>query len=102
MNLTIFAKRRTAQDGRTFFTYLTTLTKKDGTEKTVAVKFRETAGTPENFPCNIIVEKCAANLSKKTYIANADGEIAESYTLWITKWAPGAPYEDHSLDEYEW
>ena len=43
MELTIFAKKRQSNDGRPFFTYLSTLTRKDGEEIKVQVKFRQAA-----------------------------------------------------------
>lgn len=100
--ITIFAKKRQSKDGKkTFTSYLTTLTKKDGTTETMGVKFREEAGEPKECPCNIIVNKDDANISKRTYIREDTGEAAEAKTLWVTAWKKGSAYVDHSLDDYE-
>ena len=103
MEITIYAKKRTMPDGKTFFSYLATLPRKDGTTQTVAVKFRDEAGhpKPERCPMNIVVDRANANLAKKQF-TNADtGEIGLSYTLWVSAWTEGAPYVDTSLDEFD-
>lgn len=102
MNITVFAKKRTTEDGKkTFYNYLATLVKKDGSEIKVSVKFREECGAPkpEKCPCNIIVDKGKANLSTREVTTN-DGEIVTVYTLWVSEWKPGEEYKDHSLDEF--
>lgn len=111
MEITIYAKKRQSNDGRTFYTYLSTLHKKDGAEMKVQVKFRQECGNPkgENCPMNIIVPKAAANLAEEKYEAtetNPDtGEIKietrKNYKLWVSEWKEGKPYVDTSLDEYE-
>ena len=105
MKLTIFAKKRTTKDGRPFYSYLTTLTKKDGEEVTVQVKFRDDCGAPkgENCPMNIVVDKTNCNYSEKirTY-EDKDGN-EEQFTdkvLWINAWSEGEPYVDTSMDEF--
>lgn len=106
MKLTVYASKRTAtgENGKakTFYTYLTTLKRKDGTELVTAVKFREICGNPdpEKCPMNIVVEKTNANLSVRNY-TNDEGEVLPSYTLWVTAWEEGEPYVDHSLDDFE-
>ena len=68
MKINLFGKKRTTRDGKkTFITYFSTLTKKDGTEMKVNVKFREEAGQPEHLPCVIEFDKQNANLSYETY-----------------------------------
>lgn len=101
MTITIFAKKKNTTDGKTFYTYLATLKKKDGTEQTVSVKFRDEAGTPkpEKCPMNIIIDKKNANLSKKDFVKD-DGETYTSFTLWVSEWLQGAPYVDTSLDDF--
>lgn len=103
MELTIFAKKRTTEEGKSFYSYITTLTKKDGEKQTVGVRFREECGQPkgDTCPCNIIVEKGNANLSTKSFIREDTGEVAESLTLWVKAWEKGSEYVDTSLDEYE-
>lgn len=103
MEITIFAKKRNTSDGKTFYSYLSTLTRKDGAQQTVSVKFRDEAGNPkpENCPMNIKFNKDSANLSTHEFTREDTGEIGTSYILWVSSWEQGAPYVDHSLDEYE-
>lgn len=102
MDLTIFAKKRTANDGRTFYGYIARLTNVNTGETLVAgVKFRDECGAPkpEKCPCNIVVDKKKANLSEKLFTAE-NGETRKGYTLWVSEWTPGKEYVDTSLDEY--
>lgn len=103
MEITIFAKKRSTNEGKVFYTYLSTLQKKDGTKMTVAVKFRDEAGQPkaEKCPMNIKFDKKNANLSAKDYGVDDNGEILTSHTLWVSSWQEGAAYVDHSLDDFE-
>lgn len=103
MEITIFAKKRTTKEGKSFYNYLSTLTKIGGEKQTVSVKFREECGSPkaEECPMNIIFDKHDANLSKHEFIREDTGEAAYGYTLWLSKWAPGGEYVDNSLDDYQ-
>ena len=104
MLITIFAKAAQTKEGRKFYRYISTLTNKNtGEEKTVAVKFRESCGAPDASKCpmNIMFNKGDANLSKRNYTREDTGEIADSYTLWVSNWAMGPEYVDTSLDDYE-
>lgn len=104
MNVVIFAKKMQTKDGKkTFYNYIGTLKKKDGSEDTVSVKFREECGAPDpkNCPCNITVEKDRANISTRDFIREDTGEVITVNTLWVNAWTEGAPYVDHSLDDYE-
>lgn len=110
MEITLFSKKRVTREGKPFFSYLATLSRKDGSTLVCAVKFRDEAGTPkpENCPMNILVDKTKCNLSSKKFqrqITDPEtGEISteqgESYTLWISSWLPGGPYVDHSMDDF--
>lgn len=102
MEITIYAKKRTTAEGKSFWSYLSRLTRKDGAELTVSVRFRESAGNPkpEECPMNIVIEPGYANLSTRKYTREDTGELAESYTLWVTDWEPGIPFVDHSLDDF--
>ena len=102
MQITVFAKKRTTEDGKFFYIYLTTLVNMFGEAKTASVKFRDTAGNPkpEQCPMNIKFDRADANLSSRKYVKTS-GEEGESLTLWITSWVPGDVYEDHSLDDYD-
>lgn len=104
MQISIFAKKRTTREGKTFYQFLTTLTRNDGTTETMRVAFRDIDGNsqpkPETCPRNIVVEKGNANISTTSYKDNETGEIKKRKTLWVTHWEPGEEYVDHSLDEY--
>ena len=102
MEITIFAKKREAKDGRKFTSYLATLTKKSGEKQTVAVKFREDCGAPDakNCPMNIVADKKNLNMSERNYVDAETGEVRTSYTLWVSEWKQGTPYVDHSMDDY--
>ena len=102
MKATIFAKKRQTREGKTFYTYLTTLTKKDGGTLTAAVKFRDECGAPKPEQCPVILEvdKSAANLSHKE-VTQEDGNVFVSYTLWVSDWSlTDEKYVDHSLDDF--
>lgn len=103
MEIAIYAKKRTTSEGKTFFSYLSTLTRKDGTKQTVSVKFRDDAGSPkpEHCPMNIKFDKGSANLSTSEFVREDTGEIGTSYVLWVSRWEQGAPFVDHSLDDFE-
>lgn len=102
MEITIYAKKRSTKEGKTFYSYLSTLTKKDGTTQTVSVKFRDEAGNPkpENCPMNIKFEKGSANMATREFTREDTGEPGVSYTLWVSAWEKGTPFVDHSLDDF--
>lgn len=103
MEITIFAKKRTTADGRkTFFSYLTTLTRKDGTPCTCSVRFAAPAENPDplDCPCNILVEKDDCNMSQELYTDKKTGEERTSFKLWIKNYKPGSAYVDHSMDDF--
>ena len=102
LELTIFAKDGQSNDGRKYTRYITRLVRKStGEIVTVSVKFRESCGAPnrDKCPMNIIVDKKNSNLQSRDYI-NKNGEPSIGYTMWISEWAEGSPYEDHSLDDF--
>lgn len=103
MEIAIFAKKRTTKDGKPFYSFLSTLTRKDGTAQTVTVKFRDECGSPkpEKCPMNIKVEKGNMNLASSTFTREDTGEPATSYKLWVSTWEPGSPWVDTSLDEFD-
>ena len=104
MEISLFAKKRITKEGKTFYQFLTTLEKKDGTTETVRVAFRNIDGNDipkaESCPRNIGFDKEHANMATTKYTDNETGEIKERKTLWITKWESGSEYVDHSLDDY--
>ena len=103
MEITIYAKKRTTSEGKSFYSYLSTLTRKDGTKQTVSVRFRDDCGNPkpENCPINIKFDKSDANLSTRKFVRFESGEVGTSHTLWVSAWEPGTPFVDHSLDDFE-
>lgn len=103
MEITIYAKKRMTEDNKPFYAYLSTLTRKDGQKIVVSVKFREECGNPkaDRCPMNIYFKKSSANLAKHDYVREDTGEIASSYTLWVSAWEEGTPFVDTSLDDFE-
>lgn len=108
MEKTIFAKKRTNKEGKTFYTYLTKLHKKSTDEDvTVQVKFREDCGVPkgDSCPCNIIINSEDANYSEKTerLVNEETGEVNEitSRVMWVNKWTEGSQYVDESMNDFE-
>lgn len=108
MEKTIFAKKRTTKEGKSFYSYLTRLHKKSTDELvTVQVKFREDCGQPkgEQCPCNIIFNPEDANYTEKVekLVDEETGEVKEitSRTMWISKWSEGSQYVDDSMNDFE-
>lgn len=104
MNITVFAKKRTSEEGRKFLSYFGRLKKKDGSDLSVGIRFRDTCPGPkqEDCPMNVIVEKSDANLSERHYEDEDSGEIRTAYTLWVAQWVPDPnEFEDHSLDDFD-
>lgn len=103
MTINVFAKKRTTKDGsKSFYTYISKLTKKDGSLLTVSVKFPED-NTPkaDEFPLTISFDKADANLSTKTIENEETGEVlGTSSTLWLKKYTK-SEYVDTSLDDFE-
>ena len=102
MEITLFAKKRQTSDGRkSFYSFLTTLTRKDGTPCVCSVKFTAPAEEPEPFDCpmNIIVDKADCNLANEKY-TDKFGVEKVSHKLWIKRYTAGSPYVDKSLDDF--
>ena len=103
METTVFAMKKFTKEGKPFTVYTGRITKKDGTELPVTVKFREECGSPkpEICPCIIEFDKNDGNLSTRNYISKT-GEERKAYTLWLSDWKKSdKEYVDHSLDEFE-
>ena len=103
MKINVFGKKRTTEDGKKFYTYLTKLSKKDGTEVTTQVKFREECGNPKKVPCTIEFDKKNANYSETDdyYIDENDVEVPfVRRELWITNYTE-SDYIDTSMDDFE-
>ena len=101
MELSVYAKKRTSKDGNKFYSYLSRLTRKDGSELPITVKFLEGCPTisPADCPCNIIVDKTNASLSQKKF-EDEEGNTGFSYTLFVRDWEAGGVFIDHSLDDF--
>lgn len=107
MKILIFAKKRKTHDGRDFTAYVAKLPKKDGSEVTTGVKFREECGSPKaaDCPCYIEVAKkdCNFNTSEFDKVDDETGEVSTltSNTLWVTAWKPSAEkWVDNSMDDF--
>ena len=100
MTITVFSKTRQTENGKPFQVYIARLPRKDGGEDTVTVRFRDPCEPPKSCPCNIVIEKGDANLSRRD-VTLKSGEVKPSLTLWVAAWEPGGDYEDHSLDDYD-
>ena len=98
MKVTVFGKSKNNKDNKAFTAYSGRLTRKDGSELSVGIKFRQPCVGPkkEDCPVNIIFDKADANLSQR-YDSERDTMY---YTLWVSKYQLGEPYEDHSLDDF--
>ena len=103
MKAEIFGKKRQTEDGKKFYTYLTKLKKKDGSEVTVQVKFREECGNPKKLPCVINFDKKDANYNERTE-TYTDSETGEEKTvtrreMWVTNYTEHE-YIDKSMDDF--
>ena len=109
MQLTVFAKTKHTKEGKPFNTYFSKLKKKDGSEITAELKFREDCGVPKDFPVNIIVDKSNANFSEKdvTVVSkdeagNEEERVVTQRRIWINEWNYSEEeYVDHSMDDFE-
>lgn len=102
MIITVFSKSATSKEGKKYSIYLGRLVNKTtGEEVPVRIKFRESCGTPKDFPCVIVVDKQNANMVRTSYVVEETGEERVSRVLWVSRWSDGGTYVDHSLDDYE-
>lgn len=104
MKLLIFAKKRTANDGKIFYNYLSTLVRKStGEAVPVQVKFRQECGAPDPHKCPVYinVNKEDCNLSTRELTNEEDNTVKKVNTLWVSKWADGGKYVDTSLDDID-
>lgn len=103
MKVTVFEKTINLKDGRTFKSYRTRLTKKDGSGVYCGVMFpKDDTPKTEEFPLVIAFDKKDANISQRKSIKEETGEVFVNNTLWLKKFVrTGEEYVDHSLDEFE-
>lgn len=100
MKTTVFAKKRTTKEGRPFYTYSGRLTRKDGEQVVVSIKFGKDVKIPDTFPCNIDVAKESARYSEKKGVTTEGKEYTDR-TLWVNAYTMGEPYVDNSCDDFE-
>lgn len=101
MKLTVFAKNVQKKDGKTFTKFLTRLTRKDGTEETVEVKFTQATKTLTANDCPCIINATHCNLAKQSGTNAESGVAWESKKLWVSAWeTTNEVYRDTSLDDY--
>lgn len=104
MKIAVFSKKRQSQDGRSFYNYIGRLKKKDGTELSCGIRFRDpcVGPKPDACPCYISIEKKNANMSMRQYLDEKTGEMRFAYTLWVTEYTLlPEKWEDHSLDDFD-
>ena len=103
MEITVFAKKRKANNGNEFYAYIARLVNKNtGEQETMSVKFKRDTQLPDpaDCPMNIEIEKKDCNIATSTYTDEASAEVRISKILWVNAWTPGSAYEDHSMDDY--
>lgn len=102
MEISVFAKKVTMSNGKSFTKYLSTLTTKDGEQQGVRVMFAEgcEAPKPADCPLNIVIDKGDCNVSKKKY-TDKNGNSGVARTLWVNKYSLGSEYVDNSMDDYD-
>lgn len=102
MEITVFAKKRRAADGRTFYNFLTSLPRKNGETQSMQIKFR--SGAPflkaEMCPCNIVIDKADCSIASRVFTRRDTGELGTAYTLWVSAYKMGSEFVDNSTDDY--
>lgn len=104
MKTTIFAKKIKTKDGKTFFNFVTTLEKKDGSKQYMKVMYsgkdKNKSFEPDMCPLVIEFNKDDANISTTVYTSN-EGEEKKRYTLWLKDYKiSDEKFVDHSLDDF--
>lgn len=99
MRVTVFSKKKTTKEGKAFETYFGTLQKKDGTEMTTEIKFRDSVDMPDNFPSVLVTDVRNCNLSHKKKIED-DGTFKTFPVLWVAAADQWEEYVDRSLDDF--
>lgn len=104
MKTTVFAKKVKTNDGKSFFTFVTSLEKKDGSKQYMNVMYsgddKNKKFDSEDCPVVIKFDRNNANISTTTYTTK-DGEERKRYTLWLKDYTVSEEkFVDHSLDEF--
>ena len=104
MKTTVFAKKVKTNDGKSFFTFVTSLDKKDGSKQYMNVMYsgddKNKKFDSEDCPVVIEFDKNRANVSCKSGTTK-DGKEWKHYTLWLKDYTVSEEkYVDHSLDDF--
>lgn len=104
MKATVFAKKVKTHDGKSFFTFVTSLPKKDGTSQYMKVMYsgndKNKRFDSDSCPVVIEFEKKDANISATAYTTK-EGVKEKIYTLWIQDYkVSDEKFVDHSLDDF--
>lgn len=104
MKTTVFAKKVKTNDGKSFFTYVTSLEKKDGSKQYMKVMYsgkdKNKSFDPETCPVVIEFDRDKANIST-TSGTTKDGKEWKRYTLWLKDYTVSEEkFVDHSLDDF--
>ena len=104
MKTIVFAKKVKTNDVKSFFTFVTSLEKKDGSKQYMNVMYsgddKNKKFDSEDCPLVIEFDKANANISTTTYTSK-DGEERKRYTLWLKDYTVSEEkYVDHSLDDF--
>ena len=104
MKTTVFAKKVKTNNGKTFFTFVTSMEKKDGSKQYMNVMYsgddKNKKFDPEDCPVVIEFDKANANVGSTTYTTK-EGEERKRYTLWLKDYTVSEEkYVDHSLDDF--
>ena len=109
MIIPIFAKKGTRKaDGGTFYSFITTLIKKDGTQVKASVHFRRTAKTPDPNECPMMIsfDRKNANFVVREFDKSIETDSGTEtkhivdQRLWLSDWAAAGEYVDTSLDDF--
>lgn len=104
MKTTVFAKKVKTNDGKSFFTFVTSLEKKDGSKQYMKVMYsgddKNKKFDSEDCPVVIEFDRNNANISTTAYTTK-DGEERKQYTLWLKDYTVSEEkFVDHSLDDF--
>ena len=105
MKITVFSRKAKTHDGRAFNVFVSSLTKNDGSNQYVTVRYsgKDKNKNFDSAKCPYIIEfnKEDANLATRTFTDKKTGETRKNFTLWIKDYTESPEtYVDHSLDDF--
>lgn len=109
MIIPIFAKEGMRKsDGGKFHSYLSSLTRKDGTTVKVSVHFRKECGVPNPNKCPMMIyfDKKNANFVTREFdrtIETDNGTETKhivEHRLWLSAWDEAGEYVDTSMNDF--